>query len=250
MSETPPKPRVPGRDAPAPLPKRFYKDVGLGATLGGFAILLDGRPVKTPSKNGLLLPREALADRVATEWASQGAHIDPKAMPLTKLCNTAIDRVQGREDEIAQEIAGYAGSDLVCYRAAQPRTLVAAQAAAWDPILAWARERLGAAFQPVTGLVHVAQPAQSLARVRSALDAHDAFAMCALHNITTLTGSALLALAHADGRLDLETAWSAAHVDEDYQVAAWGADEEAAARRAFRWREVQAAGDLLRLARG
>ena len=239
----------PGREAERPLPKRFYKDVGLGATLGGFAILLDGRPVKTPSKNGLLLTREALAAAVATEWASQVETIDPAAMPLTKLCNTAIDRVRGREREIADEIAAYAGSDLVCYRAAQPRTLVEAQSAAWDPVLVWAAAELGAPFEPVVGMVHAAQPAASLARVRAALDADDPFALCALHNMTTLTGSCLLALMHAHERLDLEAAWTAAHVDEDFQIAAWGTDDEATARRAFRRREMQAAGDLLRLAR-
>lgn len=245
----PPRAKVLGREEARPLPKRFYKDVGLGATLGGFTILLDGRPVKTPTRNDLLLPREALATAIAAEWAAQGAHIDPASMPLTKLANTAIDRVRGREDEIAGEITAYAGSDLVCYRAGRPASLVARQAAAWDPVLAWAEDQLGARFVLITGLMPKPQPTGSIGKVRAALAAFDPFALCALHNMTTLSGSALLCLAHAMGQFDLETIWAAAHVDEDHQIAAWGADEGAAIRRAGRWREMQAAGRLLQLAR-
>ena len=254
-NETRPKPaiKVLGRDDKKPLPKRFYRDVGLGATIsaeggGGFAILLDGRPVKTPAKGDLVLPREALATAVAEEWAAQITHIDPATMPLTKLCNTAIDRVRGREDEIAGEITQYAGSDLVCYRAERPPKLVAMQAAAWDPVLAWARQELNANFTLAYGLMPVPQPAESLARVRDALDAFDCFALCALHNMTTLTGSALMALAHARGFGDLEATWAAAHADEDFQIEAWGTDAEAEARRVHRWRAMQAAGRLLALA--
>lgn len=240
--------KVLGREI-RPLPKRFYKDVGLGATLGGFAILLDGRPVKTPAKNDLILPTGGLAHAVAEEWAAQGAHIDPAAMLLTKLANTALDRVRGREGEIAQEIAGYAGSDLVCYRAEQPPKLVAAQETAWGPVLAWAAQRHGIVLAKTSGMMHVAQPADALTRVRGLLDAYDCFALCALHNITTLTGSAMMALAHAEGVRDAEATWAAAHVDEDFQIEQWGADGEAADRRAYRWREMAAAAALLALAR-
>ena len=244
-----PRAKVLGREEAAPLPKRFYKDVGLGATLGGFTILLDGRPIKTPSKADLLLPREGLATAVAEEWAAQGAHIDPATMPLTRLGNTALDRVRGRETEIIDELVAYAASDLVCYRADRPASLVQAQAAAWDPVLDWAETKLGAHFTRVVGLMPRPQPAASMARVRTALAAFDPFALCALHNMTTLSGSALLCLAHAAGQFDLETIWAAAHVDEDHQIAAWGADEGAAIRRAGRWRAMQAAGRLLQLAR-
>ena len=247
MSDDTPKPpatKVLGRED-RPLPKRFYKEVGLGAILGGFAVLLDGRPVKTPSQGDVVLPLEALAHAVAEEWASQGIHLQPSTMPLTKLCNTAIDRVRGREPEIADEIAAYAGSDLVCYRADRPRSLVQAQAATWDPVLAWAETELGARFVAIVGLMHQPQPRGSLQRVRTALDAFDALALCALHNMTTLTGSALIPLAHAHGHLDLATAWAAAHVDEDHQIAEWGTDDEALARRAGRWLDMQAAGRLL-----
>lgn len=210
--------------------------------------MLDGRPVKTPAKGELVLPREALATAVAEEWAAQITHIDPAAMPLTKLCNTAIDRVRGREDAIAAEIAHFAGSDLVCFRAERPPKLVAMQAVAWDPVLAWADADLSAPFVRVCGLMPVPQPAESLARVRNALDAYNCFALCALHNMTTLTGSALMALAHARGFRDLEATWAAAHADEDFQIEAWGSDAEAEARRRHRWRDMQAAGRLLQLA--
>lgn len=243
-----PTARVLGREERV-LPKRFYKDVGLGAVMGGFAILLDGRPVKTPTKNELVLPKERLATAVAEEWAAQAASIDPATMPLTRLVNTALDRVRGREDEIVAEIAAYAGSDLVCYRADRPEPLVQAQADAWDPVLEWADEKMGARFVVADGVMHKPQPAGSIARVRDALAAHDAFALTALHNMTTLTGSVLIALAHAAGALDLAAAWKAAHVDEDHQIAEWGEDAEASARRAGRWREMQAAGRLLTLSR-
>ena len=210
--------------------------------------MLDGRPVKTPAKGELVLPREALATAVAEEWAAQVTHIDPAAMPLTKLCNTAIDRVRGREDAIADDIAKYAGSDLVCYRAERPPKLVSMQAVAWGPVLAWAGAQLSATFTLGSGLMPVRQPSESLARVRAALDAFDCFALCALHNMTTLTGSALMALAHARGFRDLESTWAAAHVDEDFQIEAWGSDAEAEARRRHRWRDMQAAGRLLQLA--
>lgn len=243
-----PTARVLGREERV-LPKRFYKDVGLGAVMSGFAILLDGHPVKTPTKNELVLPKERLATAVAEEWAAQATHIDPGTMPLTKLANTALDRVRGREDEIVAEIAAFSGSDLVCYRADRPEPLVRAQADAWDPVLEWAEEKLRARFVVVDGVMHKPQPAGSVARVRDALADYDPFALTALHNMTTLTGSVLLALAHAAGHLDLEAAWEAAHVDEDHQIAEWGEDAEATARRAFRWREMQAAGRLLELSR-
>jgi chaperone required for assembly of F1-ATPase len=243
------KPKVLGRED-KPLPRRFYKDVGLGVTLGGFAILLDGRPVKTPAKGELALPHEGLATAVAEEWAAQGAHIVPASMPLTKLCNTALDRVRGREAEIAGEITQYAGSDLVCYRAERPPKLMAMQAAAWDPVLAWAEQALGVSLVVASGLMPVTQPADSLAGVRRALDGFDCLALCALHNMTTLTGSTLMTLAHAHAFRDLEATWAAAHVDEDFQIAAWGTDAEATARRGDRWRTMQAAGDLFRYVNG
>lgn len=241
-----PKVKVLGRED-KPLPKRFYQEVGLGATVGGFAILLDGRPVRTPAKSAFVVPREALAAAVAEEWAGQVETINPHAMPLTRLCNTAIDRVRGRETEILDELTAYAGSDLVCYRADHPASLVSAQKAAWDPVLTWAETQLGVRLVTITGLMPVAQPPESLAHVRAALVPFDPFALCALHNMTTLTGSLLLPLGLARGPFDLDFVWAAAHIDDDHQIAAWGQDDEAAGRRAGRWLETQAAARLLQL---
>jgi chaperone required for assembly of F1-ATPase len=236
----------PGKIAAA-LPKRFYQRVDVAGRDGGFALLLDEKPVRTPGKKPLLLPSRALAEAVAEEWAAQKERIDPATMPLTKLANSAIDGVPGRESDVIGDILNYAGSDLLCYRAEGPRGLIEAQQAHWDPVLAWAKSALGAPFVLAEGIVHVAQPQASLDRLREALEAHDPFGLAALHVMTGLTGSALLALAVALGRMTPEEAWKAAHVDEDWQIAQWGEDAEAASRRATRRREFTAAARALAL---
>jgi chaperone required for assembly of F1-ATPase len=212
-----------------------------------YRILLDGKPVRTPAKRVLAVPSRALAEAVAGEWEVQRDRIDPAAMPLTRLVNSTLDGVRGREAEVRAEIAKYAGSDLVCYRAAEPEGLVRRQAELWDPVLAWSREALGADFQVAVGLMPVAQPQAACAALAGGLEGYDAFALAALNVMTTLMGSALLALAHARGQLTAEAAWAAAHVDEDWQIAKWGADAEAAARRLRHWTEMQAASRLLAL---
>jgi chaperone required for assembly of F1-ATPase len=231
----------------AALPKRFYQRVDVADRDGGFALLLDGKPVRTPGKKQLSLPSRALAEAVAEEWAAQKERIDPTTMPLTKLANSAIDGVTGREDAVIGDILNYAGSDLLCYRAEGPRGLIEAQQAHWDPVLAWAKSALGAPFVLAEGIVHVAQPQASLDRLREALKGHDPFGLAALHVMTGLTGSALLALAVALGRMTPEQAWEAAHVDEDWQIAQWGEDAEAASRRAARRRDFDAAARALAL---
>jgi chaperone required for assembly of F1-ATPase len=237
-------PKVPGREERSAI-RRFYKTVAAELRGDGFAVTLDGRPVRTPGKAVLIVPTRGLAEAVAEEWRAQGETIEPLSMPLTRLSNTALDRVLGRETEIVDEIVKYVGSDLLCYRADHPGELVMRQAAAWDPVLAWARESQGVTLTLQTGLMPVAQPAETLQRVAGMLSGRSPFALCALHNMTTLTGSALLALAHAEGRLTPAAAWTAAHVDEDYQIAQWGEDAEAAARRARRWSEMEASARLL-----
>ena len=236
----------PGTTAAA-LPKRFHQRVDVADRAGGFALLLDDKPVRTPGKKQLLLPSRGLAEAVAEEWRAQKERIDPAAMPLTKLANSAIDGVKGREDDVIGDIVNYAGSDLLCYRAEGPRGLVEAQRAHWDPVLAWAKSALGAPFVLAEGIVHVAQPQASLDRLREALKAQAPFGVAALHVMTGLTGSALLALAVALGRMTSEEAWKAAHVDEDWQIAQWGEDAEAAARRAARRRDFDAAARALAL---
>ena len=238
-----------------PLPKRFYREVTVGAagptapgqTGPAFRVLLDGRMVRTPRKAALELPAKALAEAIAAEWRAQGERIDPLSMPLTTLANTVIDGVIGREAEVAADIVDYAGSDLVCYRAEAPPELVERQAAAWNPILAWATEDLGARLVTSSGIVPVEQPQSALDRIASELSEVGAFRLAALHVMTTLMGSAVLALAHAQGAITAERAWALAHVDEDFQIAKWGEDAEAKARRAHRWREMQAASRLIEL---
>jgi chaperone required for assembly of F1-ATPase len=236
----------PGKTSTA-LPKRFYQRVDVADEDGGFALLLDGKPVRTPGKKQLLLPSRALADAVAGEWRAQKERIDPATMPLTKLANSAIDGVSGREDDVIGDILNYARSDLLCYRANGPHGLIEAQQALWDPVLAWAASALEAPFVVAEGIVHVAQPGASIDRVRAALEGRDPFGLAALHVMTGLTCSALLALAVALGRMTPDEAWKAAHVDEDWQIAQWGEDAEAASRRRARRRDFDAAAHALAL---
>jgi len=230
------------------LPKRFYKEVATKDEGGGVALLLDGKPVRTPGKAPLVLPTRALAEAVAGEWRAQGERIDPTTMPLTKLANSAIDGVSGREQGVIDDILAFAGADLLCYRARGPRGLVEAQETHWEPVLAWVKEALGVPLFLAKGIVHVAQPAASLDRIKETLAGSDAFGLAALHVMTSLTGSALLALAVVLGRMTPEVAWGAAHVDEDWQISQWGEDAEAAARRKNRWRDFEAAARMLSLA--
>jgi chaperone required for assembly of F1-ATPase len=246
------EPRNPMKAAQAamrpPLPKRFYKQAAVEERDGAFELVVDGRPARTPGKNAVVVPARPLGEALAAEWNAQGATVDPATMPLTRIVNSAIDGVAPRREAVAADIAKYAASDLVCYRAGEPERLVAAQAAAWDPILAWAREALGAQFILSEGVVHVAQPEAAIAAVRAHLDeVASPFRLAALHVMTTLTGSVLIALAHAAGRLDADAAWAAAHVDERYQESLWGEDEEAIHRRAAREAEFRAASSLYSL---
>lgn len=226
-------------------PKRFYKEAMAGEGDGGWHLLLDGRPARTPGRDGLVLPSRALGEAVAEEWNAQGEHIDPREMPVTRIVNSIIDGVAPAPIAVADDIVKYAGTDLLCYRADAPQTLVDRQSAHWDPVLAWAREALGARFILSEGVMHVAQPESAVAALRAALPADDPWRIGATHVMTTLTGSALLAVAVLRGRLGAEEAWMAAHVDEDFQTAQWGEDEEAAERRAARRREMIAAAKVL-----
>lgn len=229
------------------LPKRFYDEASIGEGADGFVLLLDGRPARTPAKVALAVPTRALAQRLAAEWARQGAHIDPSTMPVTRLVNVALDAVVPNPAPVRAEIAKYARSDLLCYRAGEPAGLVAKQAGHWDPILAWARDALGARFILSEGVTFVVQPESAIAAIESAVAAYEGLGLAALEVMTTLTGSALIALGVARGALRLEAAWAAAHVDEDWNIALWGEDDEAKARRARRFTEMQAAEVVLRL---
>lgn len=227
-----------------PLARRFYKEASVG-DVAPFQILLDRRAVKTPKKRALAVPTKALAEAIAEEWQAQQEFVDPSRMPLTRFANTAIDAVSETENAVAADIVAYAGSDLVCYRAETPEELVALQSREWNPIVAWADATLGATFRVVPGVMHVEQPPVALAAVAKALTPHDAFRLTGLHVLTTLMGSALLTLALARGALTADAAWSAAHVDEDYQISLWGEDAEAVARRRGRRAEFDAASRWL-----
>jgi chaperone required for assembly of F1-ATPase len=231
----------------SPQPRRFYRAVAVDGASPGVRVLLDGKPVRTPARRELAVPARALAEALAAEWAAQGERIDPATMPLTRLVNSALDGVSDREAEVRAEIAKYAASDLLCYRAEGPAELVRRQAEAWDPVLTWARSELNVHLVTGRGIVPVSQPPAALGAIASRLSDLDTLALTAYHVITTLTGSAVLALAHARGRLTAEAAWAAAHVDEDWQISQWGEDAEAHARRARRWAEMQAASRLLAL---
>ncbi len=231
------------------LPKRFYKEARVEERDGLFHLTLDGRMAKTPTKQALAVPSRGLAEAMAQEWAGQGDEIDPATMPITRIVNSAIDGVAPRRAEVVDDLARYAGSDLVYYRASEPERLARAQDDAWNPILDWARDEHGARFSLAEGVMHVTQPEESVAAVRRAVEGIDsAFALAALHVMTTLSGSVLIALAHAVGPLDVDQAWSAAHVDELFQESVWGEDYEAMERRRRREADFRAASEVYRLA--
>jgi len=229
-----------------PLPKRFYKDVTVAAGETGFVVHLDGRPVRTPAKALLELPTERAAELVAAEFSAQGETIDPVTMPVMRLVNTAVDGVAKEADAVMEDILRFSASDHLCYRADSPEALVARQNALWDPVLDWARDALGARFNLAEGVMHVEQPREAIAAVGHHLRPRaEPLRLAALHLMTSLTGSALLALSVEAGALSAEEAWDAAHVDEDWQVEQWGQDAEAMARRANRKRDMLAAVALL-----
>ena len=228
-------------------PKRFYDDVAIKDEARGFAVLLDGSAVRTPGKAQFVLPNAALAHAVAEEWRGQGARIDPASMPLTRIANSVIDGVKGREEAVIGDILNYAGADLLCYRAEGPKGLLAQQTKHWDPIVAWAKHDLGAPMRLAEGMMHVAQAPASIEALRQRLARFDPWGLAALHVMTGLSGSALLALAVALGRLSPDEAWQAAHVDEDWQISQWGEDEEAKERRKKRQRDFTAAARLFKM---
>lgn len=228
-----------------PLPKRFYKSV---AVTDQFGIALDGRSVKTPLKAPLVLPNRALAEAVAAEWEAQKELINLHAMPLTKLANTAIDRAVAEKPKITAEILEFAGSDMVCYRADRPAGLVLRQSQHWNPIIEWVLAELKADFETVGTITHKRQSAAALNALEAHIAALDPFSFVAVHNLTTLAGSALLAAMVAAGAIAPDGAWLAANVDEDWQIETWGEDAEATARRAGRRNEFSACVKFINLA--
>ncbi|QOZ26550.1 ATP12 family chaperone protein [Bradyrhizobium sp. CCBAU 51753] len=229
-----------------PQRKRFYTSAGVAEADGGFSVTLDGKPIRSPSGKPIVVPVRAIADAVATEWNVQGETIDPLTMPLTRLANSVVEGVIDRVDEVADDAAKFLGSDLLFYRAGHPETLVAREAQHWDPVLFWAADTLGAHFVMAEGVMHVGQPESAIRAARAAFPS-DPWSVAALHVVTTLTGSALLALALAHGFRDEDQVWAAAHVDEDWNIEKWGVDEEVAARRAARLVDFRAAAGILKV---
>lgn len=228
------------------LRRRFYQAVSVVPQDGGYAALLDGRAVRTPARRTLAAPSEALAQALADEWEAQRDVVDPAAMPLTRLANSIIDGVADKPDAVKAEVAKFLASDLVCYRAASPDGLVGRQTRHWDPLIAFARDALGARFVLGEGVTFVTQPPEAIvAAVRAIPD--EPWPLGAVSAITALTGSALIALALARGELSPSDAWAAAHVDEDWNMHQWGRDEQALERRAAREAEMQAAAKVLAL---
>ena len=233
------------RGAQPALRRRFYENVTVSETPNGYALQLDGKPVHTPARRLLAAPTSELARALAAEWNAQTDVVDPAKMPLTRLANAIIDGVAQTPQPVADEIKKYLASDLLFYRAGAPQGLVERQARHWDPTLQWAAEALGAKFHLGEGVVHIAQPEGALAAAHAAVP-DDPWRLGAAHVITTLTGSALIALAMARGQLAAEAAWQAAHVDEDWNMEQWGRDEMAMQRRDFRHAEFQAAVTVLK----
>lgn len=227
--------------------KRFYQKAEAAPADGGYTILLDGRPVKTPGRNPLTVPTERLAEALAVEWQGQGEKIDPRSMPMTGLANAAIDRVAPDSDSFARGIAVYGESDLLCYRAEHPDPLVARQAEIWDPLLAWARRRFDVDFEIVCGIMHRPQQDATLRQLGHAVASRSPFELAGLAPLVTIGGSLIVALALAENAIGLDTAWAAATLDEVWQAEQWGEDAEAAAVLEARRRDFAAAYDFLKL---
>ena len=229
------------------LPKRFYTDVGVGETAGGFAVTLDGKSPRTPSQTPVVVPQQALAQAMAEEWAAQGTHIDPATMPIVRLVNSAVEAGEERLPELRAEIVKYAGNDLLLYRADTPRELVAEQERIWDAALVLLARHFDIGFQPTIGIIHQPQPAATLERLAESLDNAALIEATALNSLTGITGSGLLSIALRERLMDAEAVWFAAHVDEDHNIRLWGEVEEAQERRVKRRRDYDAAIRVLSL---
>lgn len=228
--------------------KRFWTAAGAVPAPQGWAVVLDGRPVRTPAKAALVLPTPALAQAVAAEWDAQTGEVQPGLMPLTRTANSAIDKVAPMAAAVVEEIARYGASDLLCYRATGPAALVARQAAAWDPWLDWCAGQ-GAPLRATTGIMPVAQPPASLAVLTAMAAARTHFELAALYDLVAITGSLVLGLAVLRQRLTPEAAFELARLDEDWQAGQWGVDDEAAESARLKRQAMTDAGRFLRLCR-
>jgi chaperone required for assembly of F1-ATPase len=229
--------------------KRFYKETAAEAGDGGWRVLLDGKSMRTPAKAELVVPTRALAEAIAAEWREVPDKVDIKVthLALTRLAATGIDRVTTQRERVIEDTAKYADSDLLCYRATVPSSLVQRQHENWQPLLDWASERYGAPLVVANGTSFVAQPSQSVARLHEAVAAHGDLALSALYNLTHIAGSVVIALAVAEGHLSAEQAFAAAQLDELYQIERWGDDPLALERRTGIWKDIETAARFLAL---
>ncbi|WP_455481519.1 ATP12 family chaperone protein [Bartonella sp. B35(2025)] len=229
-----------------PLPKRFYKEVKIRCEESGFSILLDECPVKTPARHHFLVPTEIFAKLVVQEFESQKEVIDPVKMPITRLVNTVLDGVAGNMQVIFEDLLRFVTCDMIFYRAKAPKELVQRQCEQWDPLLNWVEEELGSHFNLTEGLMYVEQPREAIQAVSNYLRRVESpYMLAALHTITTLTGSTIIALAIAAGRIDSDHAWDIAHLDENWTMEQWKTDEETMARRAYKKIEFTAAVTII-----
>lgn len=233
------------RSRPSELPRRFFKKVELTAENDLFVVSLDGRRARTPGRAPLGVSDSIIGEALVSEWDAQIEVVDPASMPLTRIVNTSIDGVSKKLDDARRDIAAYALNDLVCYRADSPLALVDKQKAAWDPLLDWIFDEIGVRLQVGSGVLPLTQSARVAGRIEESLAPFGPLSLTATHVVTTLTGSAVLALSVALGKQTPEEAWSAAHIDEDWQIDQWGAVPEATERRESRWREMAAAALVL-----
>lgn len=230
--------------------KRFYKEAGVERREDGtFGILLDGRPMRTPARAFLAVPNAALAEAIAREWADQGEDIDPSAMPMTGFANAALDQVAPDPASFAATISVYGESDLLCYREENPAGLAQRQAEQWQPLLDWAIGRYGVSFAVTQGIMHTAQPQETLTRLHEATAAHDPFLLAALSPLVGISGSLVIGLAAMEQAFDLARLWQAAELDELWQAEQWGDDDEALARRARRYQDFANAARFAALVR-
>lgn len=229
--------------------KRFYKETATEAGEDGYRVLLDGRPMRTPAKSILVVPTEPLAQAIADEWSGvpEQGEINTTHLPLTRLAATALDRVVSRRDEVIADTAKYAGSDLLCYRASTPDSLVKLQHETWQPLLDWAAERYGARFTVAEGITFVDQPENAKARLKEAVGSYTDAALSALYNLTHTSGSVVIALAVAEDRLTAEGAFAAAQVEELYQIQRWGDDPHAKKQREGVQKDIEACARFLEL---
>lgn len=215
-------------------PKRFWKQAEVAETEGGFTVLLDGRALKTPAKTPFWVPTRALAKEVAAEWQAQSDKVKPESMPFTRTANSALDKVTPQFEAVADMLAAYGGSDLLCYRATAPKELVARQAQLWDPLIGWAKATFGTDLIVTQGVMPVEQPSASSRLFQTEVRALTPFQLAAFHDLVAISGSLVLGFAIARGHLGSGEGFDLSRVDETWQVELWGEDEDAAESEAIK----------------